>query len=249
MKFKKVSVVIPTLRETEEFLKTVDVILDGCESDDLKEFIIVVCKATTEQALEYVQKGAERAAAAGVAYHVLYQTRPFLGGALMDGFDAAAGSHVAIETADLNTAPENLGKMIELAKRYPDDVISCSRWLKGSAFENYSPIKKAWNYCSQKFLQLLYLTNVTDFTWGTHLAPTALYQSIRFTEAKHPIAVEEVVIPLRLGVRFHEIPGTCHVDVNDVSVQPLWANLLYLRPAFKWRFAARKNMLLEKQDI
>ncbi len=248
MRFENVSVVIPTLRETEEFLKTVNVILDNCNKNDLKEFIIVVCKATTEEALKYVEKGAEIAANAGVAYQVLYQKRPFLGGALMDGFDAATGSHVAIETADLNTAPENLGKMIGLAKQHPNDVISCSRWLKGSAFENYSPIKKAWNYCSQKFLQLLYFTKVTDFTWGTHLAPTSLYQSIRFTEMRHPIAVEEVVIPLRLGIKFHEIPGTCHVNENDVSVQPLWANLLYLRPAFKWRFASKKSMLREEQS-
>ncbi len=249
MTFENVSVIIPTLRETEDFLQTLTTILNTCEAPDIKEIIVVVCKATTEESFSFIEKGRQLAETRDISYNVLFQTRPYLGGALMDGFQIATGSHVVVETADLNTAPENLAKMIELAKKYPNDIISSSRWMKGSSFENYPAVKKVWNYFSQLFLRVLYFTKVTDFTWGTHLAPTVLYQAINFQENRHPIAVEEVVIPLRLGVKIHEIPGTCHVKLDDTSVQPLWANLLYLRPAFKWRFASKRKMLRHDMNI
>ncbi len=248
MRFENVSVIIPTLRETESFLQTIDTILDSCEHQDLKEFLIMVCDATTERSMEYILRCKARVESMGICFRIERQQRPYLGGALVDGFLAAKGSHLVVETADLNTAPENLASMIELAKQYPMDVISCSRWLKGSGFENYQFVKRAWNYCSQKLLQALYMTRLSDFTWGTHLVPSALYQAIDFQERKHPIAVEEAVIPLRLGIAFHEIPGICHVDESDVSVQPLWANVLYLRPAFKWRFAKKEKMLRKGVD-
>ena len=246
MWFENVSVIIPALRETEPFLKTIRIILDTCERNDLKEFIVVVSqKATSEACMKYVRQGKALAETAGVSYRILYQKRPYLGGALIDGFEAAQGSHIAIETADLNTAPDNLVKMITLAKQYPKDIISCSRWLKGGGFIKYSKAKKIWNYCSQKFMQVLFLTNVTDFTWGTHLAPAVIYKTANFQEMKHPIAIEELVIPLRQRVHIREIPGVCYLPENDETVNPFWANLLYLRPAFRWRFA-RKSRLLRK---
>ena len=245
MKFKSLSVILPTLRETDSFLKTVHLITDTCQHDDIEEIIVVVCDATTKEAMEYIKQGEEYSKKCGITYHILHQKRPYLGGAMIDGFEAANGSHVIMETPDLSTAPEELPKLISLAKEYPNDIISCSRWVKGSGFENYPKFKKAWNYLSQKFLQILYFTNVSDFTWGAHLGPTVLFRSLNYKELKHPITVEEVVIPLRLGVRFHEISGTCHIDENDISVNPLWANLVYLRPAFRWRFSKKQNLLRE----
>lgn len=246
MKFESVSIILPTLKETDSFVKAVTMILE-MNPGDIAEFIAVVCDRTKPESFESIEKGRIIAEKAGVPLHILYQKLPYFGGAIRDGFMAAKGSHVCMVTPDLDTAPDKLPEMIAKAKKYPGDIIAGSRWRKGGGFENYSKIKKIWNYCSQKFLDVFYLTTLTDFTWGNQLAPTKLYQAINFTEVKHPINIERVVIPLRLGIGFQEVAAVCRMPEDEETVNPIMANFQYLRPAFKWRFAPLENMV--KPDI
>lgn len=244
MKFESVSIILPTLTETDSFVDVVKLILKTNSRIDIKEFIAVVCEKTKKESLECIEKGRQIAEKVGIPLRVVWQEQPFFGGAIIAGFQAAKGSHVCMVTPDMDTAPDILPEMIQMAKRHPDGVISGSRWLKGGGFVNYNKIKLVWNWCSQQFLRILYLTKVTDLTWGNHLAPTILYQSINYKETKHPINVERAVIPLRLGIRFYEVPGVCRME-DKPTMNPFWANLLYLRPAFRWRLASRKKMLVD----
>ena len=242
MRFESVSIILPTLKETESFVQTVSMILEMNEVTDIAEFVAVVCDRTNPESFKSIEKGREIAETAGVPFSVLNQTRPYFGGAIQDGFDVARGSHVCMVTPDMDTAPDKLPEMIAMAKRYPGDIVIGSRWKKGGGFENYNPVKKIWNYFSQKFLDVLYLTSLSDFTWGNQLAPTVLARAINYKEVKHPINIERVVIPMRLGVGFREIPALCHMSDGE-TVNPFAANLAYLRPAFRWRFAKRETMV------
>ena len=47
--FNNVSILLPTLNETFSFKQTVEIILDECNSDDLCEFIAIVCDRTEKQ--------------------------------------------------------------------------------------------------------------------------------------------------------------------------------------------------------
>lgn len=242
MEFTGVSIILPTLKETDSFVTAVSMILE-MNPGDIAEFIAVVCDRTNPDSFQSIEEGRKLAEVAGVPLTVLHQTLPYFGGAIRDGFMAAKGSHVCMVTPDLDTAPDKLPEMIALSKRYPGDIIAGSRWRKGGGFVNYDGLKKAWNYLSQKFLDVFYLTTLTDFTWGNQLAPTILYQAINFTEVKHPINMERMVIPLRLGVGFHEVGAVCRMLEDDETVNPLMANFAYLRPAFRWRFARREDMV------
>lgn len=243
MKFEAVSIILPTLKETDSFVQAVSMILEMNDPKDIAEFIAVVCDRTNPDSFKSIEEGRKIAEAAGVPLSVLYQTRPFFGGAIQDGFDAAKGSHVCMVTPDLDTAPDKLPEMIAVAKKYPGDIVIGSRWKKGGGFVRYNKFKKAWNFCSQKFLSVLYLANISDFTWGNQLTPTILARAINHKEVKHPINIERVAIPLRLGVGFHEVAAVCRVPEDGVTVNPLAANLAYLRPAFRWRFAAKASMV------
>lgn len=248
MKFSDVSIILPTIRETTTFVSAVELVLEIVKPSDLCELIVVVCEKTNKESFSYIDIGRKKAEAAKVPFTVLYQTHPFFGGALIDGFMAAKGSHCVLVTPDLNTAPEKLPEMIEIAKKHPGDIVSCSRWLIGGGFVNYNAVKKIWNNFAQKFLSIMYMSRVSDFTYGVHLAPTILYQSINFKEMKHPINLEQLVVPLRLGVAIHEVPAVCRTQEDDVTVNPLFANFAYLRPAFRWRFSRRKAMLKSGVD-
>lgn len=243
MKYTGVSFILPTIRETTTFVQAVELLLKIVAPEDICEFIAVVCEKTNPESLQYIDAGKKLAEDAGVAFSVLHQQLPGFGGAMIGAFMAAKGSHCVLVTPDLNTAPEKIPEMIELAKKYPGSIISLSRWQHGGGFVNYNPVKKVWNWLSQKFLEVFYLSRLTDFTFGVHLAPTVLYQSIAFSELKHPINLEQIVVPLRLGVPVHEIPAVSVAEEEDVTVNPLMANFAYLRPAFHWRFARREKML------
>lgn len=245
MKFEAISIILPTLKETDSFVETVKMILDMNDPKDIKEFIAVVCERTNPASFESIEEGKKIAETAGVPLNVLYQTRPFFGGAIQDGFDAAKGSHVCMVTPDMDTAPDKLPEMIALSKQYPGDVILGSRWKKGGGFVRYNKVKKVWNFLSQKFLSVLYLKNLTDFTWGNQIAPAVLARAIDYKEFKHPVNIERVAVPIRLGVVFHEVPAVCAVPEDGVTVNPFLANLAYLRPAFRLRFAKKENRKLQ----
>ncbi len=243
MKFESVSIILPTLKETDSFVEAVRMILEGNKPKDIKEFIAVVCEKTNPDSFKSIEEGRKLAQAAGVPLKVLYQKRPYFGGAIIDGFCAAQGSHVCMVTPDLDTAPDKLPEMIAMAKKYPGDIVIGSRWKKGGGFVNYNPVKKVWNCLSQKFLALLYFSNISDFTWGNQLAPTLIARSINYHETKHPINIERVAVPLRLGIKFHEVGAICKVPQDGKTVNPLLANFLYLRPAFRCRFATKRSLI------
>lgn len=247
MKFSSVSIILPTLTETDSFIKLIKLILKTNELSDIEEFIVVICKKTTKESLKSIQIGKQIAQKSGISFSVIHQKRPYFGGAIQEGFQSARGSHVCMVTPDLDTAPDKIPDMIALAKQYPNDIISGSRWLPGGGFRRYNKLKQIWNWFSQLFLRSFYLSSLTDFTWGNHMGPTILYQSINFRELKHPINIEKVVIPLRLNITFHEIAAICRMPENDQSVNSFFANLEYLRPAIFWRFASKNIML--KNDV
>lgn len=248
MKFTGVSVIVPTLRETTTFITAIDFLLKIVPVSDIAEFLVVVCEKTNKESFKYIDIGKKLSEKNRVAFRMIYQSRPFFGGALRDAFIEAKGSHVIVETPDLNTAPETLPKLIELSKKLPGAIISCSRWLEGGGFINYNGFKKVWNKVSQKMLAALYLTHVTDFTYGVHLIPTVLCQALNFKELKHPINLEQIVMPLRLGVKIIEIPAVCRTLEKNVTVNPLLDNIKYLRPAFRWRFARKEELLRPRED-
>lgn len=242
MKFESVSIILPTLKETESFVQAVSMILEMNDPNDIAEFIAVVCERTNPESFKSIEEGKKIAEAAGVPLTVLYQTRPYFGGAIQDGFDAAKGSHVCMVTPDLDTAPDKLPEMIAMAKQHPGDIVIGSRWKKGGGFVNYDPVKKVWNFFSQKFLDVLYFSTLSDFTWGNQMTPTVLARAINHREVKHPINIERVVIPMRLGVKFREIPAVCRMSDGE-TVNPFMANFAYLRPAFYWRFKPKEKLV------
>lgn len=246
--FHDVSIVLPTLKETDSILSVIDEILNTVDAKDIKEFIFVVCEKTKKESFFYIKKAEKTAKEKGIQTVIIYQKLPFFGGAVREGFMEAKGSHVCMVTPDGDTAPDKLCEMVAMAKKYPGDVIAATRWKKGGGFENYGKVKKIWNYLSQKFLGVLYFTSLSDFTWGNQLAPAKLYQAIDFHELKHPVNMERVAVPLRLGIKFHEVAAVCRMPVDDVTVNPFWANMEYLRPALKLRFTPKSRLLKKGID-
>lgn len=242
-KFENVSIILPTLNESFSFNQTVDIILKECDREDLCEFIAVVCDRTLPESLKAIEKSKEVSEQVGVPLKILYQKRPFAGGAVADGFMEAKGSHLLMMAPDLETDPHNVKDFIAMGKKYPNDMVTASRWLNKGSFAGYSKIKLVLNFFFQKMFAIFYGVKLTDITFGYRLAPTKLMQKIKWEELKHPFFLETALKPIRLKVKIHEIPSNWAARQEGESQNSLLQTFKYLKIAFKVKFEKRAQII------
>jgi len=235
------------INETFSLIETVEVILKTCDKSDIFEFIIVVCERSSKECIAAADTAKSLAESAGAPLTVLWQQLPFAGGAYRDGIAAAGGSHLIFMSSDLERDPHSVKDMIQAAKDYPDDMITASRWLEGANFKGYNPLKFILNKVFQMMFSALYMTRLTDITFGFRIAPTALMQSINWEEEKHPFFLETALKPLKLGIKLHEIPTQWRARQEGKSQNSFWATFKYLRPAIKTRFMNRDRIVTKNE--
>src|SRR5215472_8690632 len=138
-----VSIILPVINETVSLRQSVEIIMRDVKRELIREFIIVVCKRTTPEAMAVI---AQLQKELGELVVVLDQKLPFLGGALRDAFDVARGSHVIIMGSDLETNPDDAHILIAEEQKVPSGIVTTSRWIRGGEFHGYSPIKLLCNW-------------------------------------------------------------------------------------------------------
>lgn len=238
--FYSATIVMPVMNETISLEQTVEIILRDAWSS-IREILIVVCDRTTPEAMAVVNRLKAELGELVVVHH---QTLPFLGGALRECYAMARGSHTVLMASDLETEPNDLGRLIEQAKKTPWAIVAGSRWLKGGTFSGYLPIKLVANWIFQTFFSVLYGVRLTDLTFGYRVYPTPVIQSIEWKELRHPFLFECLVKPLRLGVPVVEVMTTWRARIEGESQNPFFRNFEYFRTGLKTRFADPNSLLL-----
>lgn len=241
MKFENCTIIVPVIRETDLFEKVIEIILDTCKPEDLAEFIIVVHrKNTAQECYVSIEKMRKRCEALGIAFQLLEQKLPGMGGAMRDALEIAQGSHTIIQNADMALNPRLVTQLIECCKERPNEITSVSRYMQGGKIEDgYKKAKLLWNKLSQKYCAVLYQSKLTDFTYSYRICPTKYYHAVNWEELKHPFALEMTLKFLRLGIKCQEIPG------NQVggSQSGYGETMLYLPASLKFRFMSKKKIL------
>ena len=146
-------------------------------------------------------------------------------------------------SADLETPPEVIPEFLRLAREYPSEIITASRWIGDATFLGYSKIKWICNWIFQKLIGGLFLSSNTDLTYGYRIFPVQLLRSINWREIKHPFFLETSLVPLRLGIKRIEIPVSWKATTEGDSVNSFWANFRYFKTAFRIRFAKINNLI------
>lgn len=245
---KDVTIILPAINETFSFEKTVDIILETCRQEEICEFIAAVCKRTTKECLESIEKSRKKCEELGIPFTVLWQKRPFAGGAVQDAIDISKGSHLVMMSSDLETDPYTVCKLIEEEKKHPEEITTASRWLKGGSFSGYDKKKEILNFIFQHIFSLYYGTKMTDMTYGYRIFPTDLMKKINWEEMRHPFFIETALKPVRLGIKLHEIPTKWVAREEGESQNTFLQTFAYLRPAVRIRFYKKKNILKETID-
>ncbi len=242
--FTGVTLMMGAVNETESLRQTVNTLLEVCDHKDIKEIIIGYAQRITPDCLATVKEIA--AMECDVPIVVFEQKRPFMSG-INDMIDVAKGSHCLLVASDMALDLSIVPTMIEQAKKEPDVIHSASRWMKGCKFYDYGTAKRFINFCAQKFLAVLYMRNLTDFTIPVQVAPSELYKSIKFEEPGFPFLLEMVLKPIRLGYKFKEYPTNCYPRKDGKSSNSAKQIISYLRVALHIRFMPKKNITLPEE--
>jgi len=232
------TVILPVVNETYSLRQTVEMIEELC-SAEVFDYLIVICKKTSIESRKVIEEIVNKY---GHKVRVHDQVLPFLGGAMRECFDLAKGTHLIMMASDLETNPEQVPQLIALSKQHPDWIVGTNRWTKGGGFTGYSPVKLVFNFFFQKFFSILYRTNLKDMTYGYRIFPTALVQSINWTELKHPFLFESICKPLRLGVKAVEIPSVWKARTEGESQNPFINNFKYFGTGIKIRFMSKSKI-------
>ena len=241
--FQNVSIILPAINETFSFEQTVDTLLATCDRRDLCELIAVVCKKTTLDCLASIERSRQKCLGEDVPFTVLWQTRPYAGGACRDAIDLCRGSHLVIMPTDLETDPNTVHELIREERKHPGDITTASRWLRGGSFSGYDRKKEILNYIFQHVFSLYYGVRMTDMTYGFRIFPTNLMKRIAWEELRHPFFIETALKPVRLGVKMHEIPTRWAAREEGESQNTFLQTFAYIRPAVKIRFYTKKRIL------
>jgi hypothetical protein len=239
-KYISTSIILPAINETCSLQETVNIIMSTCNPEDIREFFIVLCDRTTPECVETAN--AIRDSMKGIDVIIYYQQRPFVGPAIQESFERVRGSHVIVMSTDLETDPRLVCRFIELEKCRPDGIVTASRWMKGGSFAGYNGVKYVLNFIFQKMLSLTFLTHCSDLTFGYRIFPVKLVQSIRWEETRHPFFLETALKPLRLGVRFTEIPARWEARREGESQNTFFANFAYFKTEFRIRFMKKEHI-------
>jgi hypothetical protein len=99
------------------------------------------------------------------------------------------------------------------------------------------------NRIFQLCFSALYLTRLSDLTYGYRLFPVALVRAIAWEELRHPFLFETIIKPLRLGVPVIEIASTWRVREEGESQNTFLRNFEYFRIGLRVRLMRVRRIL------
>jgi glycosyltransferase involved in cell wall biosynthesis len=241
-KYTSASIILPAINETSSLRETVNIITTTCNPEDIRELFIVLCDKSTPDCIATAE--AIRDTVKSIDVIIYYQQRPFVGPAIREAFERVRGSHLIVMSTDLETDPRLVSRFIDEEKNCPNGIVTASRWMNGGSFTGYNGIKYALNFIFQKLLSLLFLTRCSDLTFGYRIFPADLVRSVCWEETRHPFFLETALKPLRLGVRFTEIPAKWEARREGESQNTFFANFAYIRTAFRIRFMKKARIII-----
>ena len=197
----QVLLILPTLDEGPLLLQTVQESFALLPTYDVHALIAASASRTTAETRRAIQELQSLYPGRVEAFD---QIMPGVGEALKEAFVCARGDVVVIMTPDMETPPSALPQIIQKIEE-GFDVVATTRWRKGVIFNGYDPVKLFLNFIFQQLFRALYLTRLSDLTYGYRAFKIEVIKNIRWEESRHPFFFEMILKPLRLGYTIAEV--------------------------------------------
>ena len=236
----KFDVFLPVIDETISLIKTVEII-EKTSSKYISKYLIVVSKElTTKNSLNtiiFLKKKYKK------KIKLIYQKEKYIGGALKSAIENIKSSHFILMASDLETNPKDVIRMINRSEENPKKIITANRWLKKNSFEGYNIFKLILNKIFQLFFSILFSVKLSDLTFAYRIYPSNLIKKLNLKEKKHPILLETMLIPIKLEVKFVEIPSKWKKRIEGKSNNSFFKNFYYISAGLRIFFLKKKNLV------
>lgn len=229
----KLSVVVTVYSETFSLTETIDRLINKDEGY-INEIILTVAPKSAQECFAVCKELEGKFP--NLKVHIQEKT-PGVGWAIREGMNLATGDYVALLSADLETEPEAVSRMVKKIEETGCDVVVGNRWLPGGGFQNYDKTKIVLNYIFQKIFKILFRTKIGDLTYGFKILSKKACEDIKWEGTLHEIYIETTVKPLRKGYKIEQVPTVWIGRKEGKSTNTFIKNFRYVRMAFKVLFS------------
>lgn len=195
----KLSIVIPVYNEQDTIAKVLQKLLDVSFGLWTKE-IIVINDCSTDDTAKIVRKYKTRSEIKTVTH----DKNKGKGAAIRSGLELTTGDYIIIQDADLEYNPNDISKLVSMAKLHPNAAIFGSRFL--AKHEDTVFGHRTANYFLTLFTNILYGTNLSDMETCYKLIPGKVYSRIELKCERFDFEPEITSKILKLGVPIVEVP-------------------------------------------
>jgi len=227
-----VSVIIPVYSEEEVLRKTVSAVIAAVGAR-LHEVLVVVSPKSSQKTFIICD---ELARQYQTVKWFLQEKNPGLGLALREAFARVTGTHALIVDGDGEFDLRSVGAMMQKAEE-GYDVVTASRWIKGSTVYDYDPLTYVLNRGFQCIFRFLFWTRIHDLTYGYKLISADVLKRFQWQGVWHEIAMETTLRPLKHGCRIAEVPTVWQKRTEGTSKITTWKRLRYVPFALKILFS------------
>jgi glycosyltransferase involved in cell wall biosynthesis len=219
----RLSVVITVYSEESSLEKTIERLM-ASDRGYIHEILLVVSPRSSRRCLEICR--ALPAENPRVIFRL--QENPGVGRAVREGLAAATGDYVAIMSADLETEPEAVDRMVREIERTGCQAVIASRWMKGGGFSHYHPVKLWLNWLFQQIFKRVYATDIGDLTYGFKILQKPLIDAIPWEGTLHEIFIETTLKPLLKNASIRQVPTVWRGREEGVSKNSFYINCRYV---------------------
>jgi len=197
----KTTIVIPSYNE----MKTLPAVLNAVSGLKLDKEVIVVDDGSKDGTREWVEKAI---AAKDFPYDlklIKHEKNKGKGGALITGFNAAAGDIAIVQDADLEYDPNYIVEIVRPIEEGRADAVFGSRMLSGKS-ETYSQLYLAGNKFLTFLVDLFFGVKMTDSYTCYKAFRTPLLRKMKLVSNGFEIEAELSCKTAFLGLRYEELP-------------------------------------------
>lgn len=197
----KTTIVIPSYNE----MRTLPAVLKALAALPLEKEVIVVDDGSRDGTREWLDKAAAAAEFPFDLKVIKHEKNKGKGGALITGFNAAAGDITIVQDADLEYDPRYILDVVKPIAEGRADAVFGSRMLSGRS-ETYSRLYLAGNKFLSFLVSALFGVKMTDSYTCYKAFRTPLLRRLRLVSNGFEIEAELSCKTVFLGLRFEEVP-------------------------------------------
>ncbi|MCX6790669.1 MAG: glycosyltransferase [Candidatus Gribaldobacteria bacterium] len=233
------SVVVTVYKETFSITETVERILAKNRGYILEIILLTASKAPLET-LSVCESVCGKYPK--IVRQVRQKENPGVGLAIREGYQVALGNYIGIMSADLETEPEAVDRMVQKIEATGCDGVVANRWMRGGGFFKYSPVKLVLNWGFQQIFKVLYWTKISDLSYGFKIMKAEVIKRIKWEGIFHEIFIETTIKPIKLGYRLEQVPSIWVGRSEGESVNVFLKNFIYVKWALKVLFSKKKEL-------